>query len=43
VEIVSKVVIAFCTAQATGQKAHAANGTWSKAKPRERRLFITAR
>lgn len=38
----SKLVIAFCTAQATGQKAHTENGTWSKSNSRERRLFITA-
>lgn len=37
----SKLVIAFGTAQAIGQKAHTENGTWSKSNSRERRLFIT--
>lgn len=38
----SKLVIAFCTAQAIGEQAHAENGTWSQSNSRERRLFLIA-
>lgn len=38
----SKLVIAFCTAQAIGQKAHTENGTWSQSNSRERRLLLVA-
>lgn len=32
----SKLVIAFCTAQAIGQKAHTENGVWTQSNSRER-------
>lgn len=38
----SKLVIAFCTAQAIGEQAHTENGTWSQSNSRERSLFLIA-